>query len=77
LPVFSSSEAVSQWIKKRPFQVEGQMFAFAQMRMQTLALFSKLKNLPSATYVTLDPETEREREIMPIEMRQTLGHFRR
>jgi len=77
LPVFSTSENVGLWIKKRPFQVKGQMFAFTQMRMQTLVLFSKLKNLPSATYVMLDPETEQEREIMPIEIRQTLEHFRR
>ena len=77
LPVFSSSETMSQWMKKKPFQLESQMFAFTQMRMQTLVLFAKLKNLPAATYVMLDPETEEERELMPVEMRQRLEHFRR
>ncbi|BCM91524.1 hypothetical protein IAD21_03399 [Abditibacteriota bacterium] len=77
LPVFSSPEAVSQWMKRKPFSLDSQMFAFTQMRMQTLVLFTKLKHLPVSTYVMLDPETPEERELMPIEIRQTLEHFRR
>ncbi len=52
------------------------MFAFTQMQMTTLALFVKLKHLPAATYVLLDPETPNARELMPIEIRETLQHFK-
>ena len=75
-PVFSTPEAVSQWIKRKPFPLDSQMFAFTQMQMRTLALFAKLKHLPAATYVMLDPETPNERELTPIEIRETLEHFR-
>ena len=76
LPVFSSTETALQWAKKKPFPFDSQMFAFTQMRMQTLVLFAKLRHLPASTYVMLDPETPDERELMPVEIRQTLEHFR-
>ncbi len=79
LPVFSSMEAVQAWIQRKPFALpdSSEMFAFTTMRIQTLVLFDRLRHLPAATYVLLDPETGQERELMPVEMRQTLEHFRR
>ena len=79
LPVFSSTEAVQSWIQRKPFALpdNSEMFAFTTMQMRTLVLFAQLQSLAAGTYVMLDPETEQERELTPVEMRQTLEHFRR